>query len=248
MYVKKILLSFLLSSSLLPIVRAQMADKQKAIESLRSLSERYKNYKSLSFTIAYKYSAEDKPGLYADSLKGSFTMSGSRYRYIMDSTEFIGDKDRVVVLYKQDRVMYLAKSSPAMQSGNPMAKLDSILLKNDSVRIRMDETKKQQTIVLLFPSGSPTREIRFVIDRGSGYMTRMVQVVLSKQLYDPSVRPLVEGHSSYAIVETDFTNYREGNGDEQALDQGQYFKKEGKQYMPLPPYDSYKLFLGTPDF
>ena len=248
MYVKKIFLSFLLSSSLLPIVRAQVPDRQKAIGALHALSERYKTYKSLSFSIAYKYSAEDKPGLYADSLKGYFTMSGSRYRYILDSTEFIGDKDHVVVLYKRDRVMYLAKSSPALQSGNPMAKLDSVLLKNDSVHIRMDETKGQQTITLSFPSGSATREIRYVIDRGSGYLTRMVQVVPSRQLYDPSVRPLVQGQSSYAIVETDFINYSQGNGDEQSLDQGQYFKKEGKQYTPLPPYDSYKIFLGTPDF
>lgn len=246
MYVKKILIPIVISCSWL-LSLGQTPEKQQAVEAFRALSDRYRNYKSLSFTISYRYSAEDKPGIYLDSLKGYFTMSGSRYRYVMDSTEFIGDKDRVVVLYKQDRVMYLAKSSPAQQSGNPLALLDSLLLKNDSVSCRVSETKEQQKITLSFRSGQ-ARKIEYTIDRRSGFMTRMMQIVSSRQLYDPSVRSLVEGNSSYAIVETDFMNYREGGVGESDLNLNRYFKKEGKQYVPIPPYDSYKIFLGTPDF
>jgi outer membrane lipoprotein-sorting protein len=249
MYIKKILIPLLIScSGLLSFGQEVPKEKQRALDALRALSGHYRNYKSLHFTISYKYSAESKPGVYLDSLKGYFTLSGLKYRYVMDSTEFIGDSDRVMVLYKQDRVMYLAKSSSSTQSGNPMALLDSLLLKNDSVGCQYSETTEKQQITLLFKPGKPAREITYTIDRKSGWMTRITQVVPSRQLYDPSVRAQVENNSSYAVVETDFMNYREGGAEESEPDLSRYFKKEGKQYIPLAPYDSYKIFLGTPDF
>ena len=248
MYAKKILLlTFLSCHCLLPFLRAQSPDKKHALEILRSLSERYKSYKSLHFTITYRYASENKPGVYLDSLKGDFKMSGNRYMYRMDSTEFIGNGDLTVILYKQDRVMFLSKAAPAMQAGNPMALMDSLLLKNDSVNCQLTETKEEQKIKISFRPGLPAREIEYTIDRKSSFVTRVVNVVQSKQLYDPSVRSLVEGNNSYAIVETDFTNYREGDFEESELDPGRYFKKEGKDYVALAPYNSYKIFLGTPD-
>jgi hypothetical protein len=75
----------------------------------------------------------------------------------------------------------------------------------------------------------------------------MVNIVESRELYDPSVRSLVAGNSSYAIVETDLTNYREGAFEDSELDPGRYFKKVGKEYVSVAPYESYKIFLGTPD-
>jgi hypothetical protein len=248
MHTKKILLlTFLSCHCLLSFLRAQTPEKQRAVEILRSLSDRYRTYKSLHFAIAYKYASEARPGVYLDSLKGDFKMSGSRYKYRLDSTEFIGNSDLTLILYRQDRVMFLSKTSPAMQSGNPMALLDSMLLKNDSVNCQLSETKEQQKIKISFRPGLATREMEYTIDRKSGFVTRIINVVQSQQLYDPSVRSLVDGHSSYAVVETDFMNYREGDFEDSELDTSKYFKKEGKDYITLAPYNSYKIFLGTPD-
>lgn len=98
----------------------------------------------------YRYAAEDKPTVWLDSLKGDFTFYGDRYRYRLDSTEFVGGKDLSVILFKQDQVMYLARPGADMRSVNPMALLDSLLLKNDSVDCNIQETKDWQTIVLSF--------------------------------------------------------------------------------------------------
>lgn len=248
MYVKKILfLTFLSWFCLLPFLQAQTPEKQHAVEILKSLSDRYRNYKNLRFTISYKYASEEKPGVYLDSLKGDFKMSGNRYKYVLDSTEFVANGELTVVVYKQDRILFLTKASSAMQSGNPMAVLDSILLKNDSINCQLSETTAQQKIRILFKPGMATRSIEYTIDRKSGFVTRMINIVQSRELYDPSVRSLVAGNSSYAIVETDLTNYREGAFDESELDPGRYIKKVGKEYVTVPPYDSYKIFLGTPD-
>lgn len=242
------ILFFVCGFCLLPAtLLAQSSEKQRVIEVMRALSERYKSYKGLSFTIAYRYASEDQPAVYLDSLKGSFTMSGSRYHYIVDSTEFIGGNDLSMTLFKEDKIMYLTRTSKALQSTNPLAMLDSFLTKNDNVDCELSETNATQSITMKFKPGMTVKRIEYRIDRASGLVTKMINVVQSKQLYDPSVRPLVKGASSYAIVETDFLNYREENAGGSVPDLDRYFKKEGKEYVTVPPYEAYKIFLGTPD-
>jgi hypothetical protein len=242
----KIGLIILCSCSVATMALAQSSDKQQVMAAMRALSNRYKNFKRLSFTIAYKYAAEDKPGLYLDSLKGSITVSGNRYDYSIDSTEFIGGIDLSVILFKQDKIMYLVRPSAAQRNVNPLAMLDSLLTRNDSVDCRLTETGTEQTITMTFKPGKATKRVEYTIDRNSGLLTKMINVVPAKELYNATAKPLVKGNSSYAIVETEFRDYREDSG-EDVPDPGRYCKKQGDRYVTLAPYESYKIFLGTPD-
>jgi len=116
MKVKKIaVLLLLVSCCRLTPALAQGTEKQQARMVLQSMSDRYKSYRNLSFTIAYKYAAEDRPGVYLDSLKGTLKISGDRYKYVLDSTEFIESKDWAVILFKKDRILFLAKPSATSQ-------------------------------------------------------------------------------------------------------------------------------------
>jgi hypothetical protein len=224
-----------------------LAAKQRAISIFREVAERYKSDKELHFNMRYRYAAEDRPAVWLDSLKGDFVYYRDWYRYRMDSTEFFGGKDVSVALFKQDQVMYLAKPGSNSRNMNPMAMLDSLLLKNDSVDCRILETKGWQTIVLSFHPARTTKRIEYVIDRHSGYITKMINVVSARELYDVSVRQKVTDDATYAIVETELSNYRETNAKEADWDLGRLFKKEGKEYIPQAPYQLYKIFLGTPD-
>ncbi|OJW57874.1 MAG: hypothetical protein BGO55_10015 [Sphingobacteriales bacterium 50-39] len=213
----------------------------------RNVAERYKSNKELHFNMHYRYAAEDKPTVWLDSLKGDFTFYGDRYRYRLDSTEFVGGKDLSVILFKQDQVMYLARPGADMRSVNPMALLDSLLLKNDSVDCNIQETKDWQTIVLSFHPVRTTKRVEYVVDRHSGFIIRMINVVAARELYDASVRQKVTNEATYAIVETDLSDYRETDVAKDEWDLGRLFKKDGKEYIPQPPYQSYKIFLGSPD-
>jgi hypothetical protein len=248
MQAKKIgFLLLLVSCYRLSPALAQGTEKQQARQVLQSMSDRYKSYRNLSFTIAYKYAGEDRPGVYLDSLKGNLKISGDRYKYVLDSTEFIGSKDWSVILFKKDRILFLAKPSAALQTVNPLALLDSLVWKNDSVDCRLETSKEQQKVIISFRPGMTTKRIEYIIDRGSGLIVRMINIVQSRQLYEHSIQSRVDDLSSYAIVETDFSNYREGAFEERELDPGRYFKKQDGQYVTLAPYESYKIFLGTPD-
>jgi hypothetical protein len=242
----KTILILLSCCPLLSAAQGQSSDKRQVMEAMTRLSNRYKNFKRLSFTIAYKYASEDRPGQYLDSLKGSITVSGNRYWYSIDSTEYIGGSDLSVILFKQDKIMYLVRPSATQRSANPLAMLDSFLTRNDSVDCRLTETGGLETITMTFKPGMASKRVEYCIDRNSGLLIKMINVVPSKELYSSSAKPLVKGNSSYAIVETEFRDYREASGEE-LPDPGRYCKKQGDRYVTIAPYESYKIFLGTPD-
>jgi hypothetical protein len=223
-----------------------MPAKQRAIAIFREVAGHYKSNKELHFTMNYRYAAEEQPTVWLDSLKGNFAVHGERYRYSLDSTEFVGGGDLSVILFKQDRVMYLAKPGAVARNVNPMALLDSFLLRNDSVDCAVNETKDWQTITLSFHPSRPTKRIEYVVDRQTGYITKIINVVSARELYAPAMQDKVLNDATYAIVETDLSDYREMNVSAKDWDLGRLFKKEGDEYIPQPPYQSFKVFLGSP--
>jgi len=230
----------------LPVL-AQSSGKQPVMVAMQSLASRYAAKKNLAFSVVYRYSTESRPGDYLDSLKGSFEISGDRYKYRIDSTEFLSTKDISVILFRTDKLIYLAKPSAAMRSNNPLALLDSLLWKKDSVDGEVVEGGGLEKIVLRFKAGGPVKRIEYLIDKSSGLLIKATNTIDSRQLYDMSVRSKIQGAISYVNVEADLLDYREGVFSESELDPGLYVKKVDGQYITQAPYQSYKIFLANPD-
>jgi len=225
---------------------AQQDNKKEVIRELNGLMARYQSADHLSFSINYKYAMEDKPSFFLDSMQGQFKMHGSLYSYSIDNTESIVGSDYSIMLFKEDQVMYLSKPAANAQTGNPLAMPDTTYLASNDVTCSIAETKGEKRISLEFKPGGGCRRIDYYIDKKTGYVTRMVSLVHSSQLYDESVRSAVEGNA-YAIVEMQFGNYRQKSFDDTELDTSKYFTKEGKEFVTTASYKSYKIFLGTPN-
>lgn len=223
---------------------AQSAPQARDI--IRSIANRYAAKKNLAFSVVYRYSTEVRPGEYLDSLKGSFEISGDRYKYSIDSTEFLGTKNLAVILFKSDNLIYLAKPPAAAQSNNPIAMLDSLFWKGDGVDSHVEEAGDQQKIILEFTPGKNVKRVEYRIDKKTGWVTRVLTTMDARQLYDPSVQSKVRGNA-YVIVETDLQDYRENAFPDSELDPGHYIKKTVDGYIAQAPYDTYKIFLASPD-
>jgi len=221
--------------------------QQDARVLMRALAQRYAGKKNLSFSVVYRYSKERAPGTYLDSLRGSFEISGDRYKYLIDSTEFLGTKDLSVILFKADRLIYLAKPSANVRSNNPLAMLDSLLWKKDSVESRVEDDGDRQKLILEFRPAGPVKRVEYQIDKRSGLVTRVINSIDSRQLYEASIRSQVQGAITYVIVEADIRDYKENAFPDDELDPGKYVKKTNGGYIAQAPYDSYKIFLATPD-
>lgn len=229
-------------------MHGQQTDKQDAAQELKKLTQTYRDAGTLSFDVRYYYADEKAPAVYLDSVKGSCIMNGSRYRYTLDSTETIFSDNYVIVLYKEDELMYLAKPSAAAPSINPVAMMDSFLAKKDQYTSSIIHEKNNKKIVFDFKENLPYKKAEYVIDNKTGFITKITSVVRTEMLLDPAVQGQAENSvSSYAIVEVMFDHYQKTKTDEKVFDVSRYFKKEADQYVALPPYDSYKIFIGTPN-
>jgi hypothetical protein len=221
----------------------------RVLNLMQQLAATYKNIPQLSFDVMYKYASEAAPDNYQDSLNGHFKLSGNRFWYDMDNTEAICTGDYLIMLFKEDNVMYLAKpSTMASQSTvNPLAMLDSFLVNNKNVACHLTQQQEQQVITLDFTGDGPCKKVEYYINKKTGLLVKTVNVVRAEQLYEAPARPLIEGATTYAIVEASYNNYQQGGFDNSVFDYNRYFKKQGTEYTTVTPFDSYKIFLGTPN-
>jgi hypothetical protein len=224
---------------------SQDTDREKVIKELKTISDHYRNTRFLSFDINYRYANEQQPGIYLDSLSGSFKINGSNYWYVLDNTEAIGDNHYLIMLFREDKIMYLTKPSSLTLMQNPLALIDSYLVGKPGVRYGITSQKKEKKISLDFGDNGKYRKIEYEIDAASGFMTKMTCVVRASEMYDETVRSQVDDASVYVKVEAVFKNYRETAFPENLVNTTKYFKKDGEEYIALPPYETYKVFLGT---
>jgi hypothetical protein len=212
---------------------------------LQKLAERYRTAAHLSFDVAYYYSADKTPAAYLDSLEGHFKMNGNHYWYEVAGTESLYSDQYAVVLYKEDKVMYLAK--PAASVANPVSTLDNFLKADTLYTCRLVHQQQYDQLTIDFIGKGPYKRTDYFIDPQTGFIIRMVSLVRSELLYDPSALPAIDKDNAYAVVEMRFSHYRENSFDDKALDVAQYFKKEGKGFITVAPYETYKIFIGTPN-
>ena len=226
------------------------APVSQALQAMRRVAATYQQARFLSFDVLYRYAAEDKRNEYLDSLKGQYKVHGSRYWSVLDNRESVYDTRLLLLLFQEDSLIYLAR--PASATGqeaalNPLAMPDTFLLNQKNMDCSYTVSPQEELIGMHFTGNGPCREVTWHVDRKSGYLTKMVSIMRADQLYDPSVRSLVtDAASAYVIVETLYTNYRQGTFDESVFDLGRYIKKEGKGYVTVAPYERYKVFVGTP--
>jgi len=226
---------------------AQDNSKEQVLREMQKLSGTYRNAPYLSFDMAYFCYDEQAPDKYIDSLQGSCKINGGKYWYSLDNTESIATGELTVVLFKEDHIMYLTRPGKAMSAGNPLAMLDSFLLNNKNLTCSVSRQQGQTVLTLEFEAGSPYRKMHYYIDDKTGYITKMLSIVRADQLYDTEVRSKVENNGSYAVIEVHFDHYRKQSFDDHLFDLSRYFKKDGKDYVTVAPYDSYKIFFGSPN-
>jgi hypothetical protein len=242
---KYTIITLVLASGIIVNGYSQESDREKVITELKTISDRYQGKRSLSFDISYRYANEQQPGVFLDSISGSFKINGKNYWYVLDNTEAIGDSQYLIMLFKEDRIMYLTKPSSFTLMQNPLSLIDSYLVARADIRYTISSQKKEKKISLDFGDNGKYRKIEYTIDLASGFMTKMTCVVRASEMYDATVKPQVEDASVYVQVEAVFKNYKENGFAEGFFNTAKYFKKNGEEYIALPPYETYKVFLGT---
>ncbi|AXY74708.1 hypothetical protein D3H65_12255 [Paraflavitalea soli] len=249
---KKIIL-FILLVPTLSIAQSREDAKEAAIRAIGQLVSTYRQLPQLSFAVNYRYAAADRPGVYLDSMEGRVIISGQQYWYSMAQTECVLNADYQIMIFKEDKLIYLARpnkdmaASMAMQAMGPQAlhAFDSLIRNGQGIHSTIWETNAEQIVQVDF-TGHPTyKSLSWFISKETGLIGKMVTVMKAGQLYDASVRSQVDDKDTYAIVETLYTAYQKGGVDENIFRSDRYFNRQGTAYQPSAQYSNYKIFLGS---
>lgn len=220
--------------------------REQVLAELTALSGKYRNASVLAFDVKYRYATEDNPGVYLDSLQGHYQINGSSFFYEIDKTQTLFNGQYVLVIYKEDSLIYLSKPSENLLSANPAVLLDSVIASKE-VKYAFEENKHTKKIILAFKNDPQYKRITYEINKKSGYLSRVTQVVNSAQMYDPEMAAPINKEGNFSIVEVVFDHYEKGKFDNSIFDLEHYVKKQDNAYVARSPYQSYKVFLATPN-
>lgn len=219
---------------------------RQALQFFDALQQTYQNTSGLSFDMKYTYSNETKPDIVLDSLTGTFKMSRNEYNYILDSTETIKNDKYTIVLFKEDKVMYLTKANASIKT-SPLEVIGEFFKANKGISCDIVVKGKFKVISINYPPGLQYKQISLTVDTTIGYLVNAMYIVQTKLLFETeSIDKTTLGqYDEYARVGITFFNYREAAIDTADFDENKFFLRDGKNFKPTEAYKNYKIFIGS---
>ncbi|WPQ66280.1 hypothetical protein SIO70_15575 [Chitinophaga sancti] len=199
----------------------------------------------VSFEVNYTYSNESTPGTLLDSLKGKIEISGENYRSTLDNTETIRNAKYSIVLFKEDKLMYLAANSKSASPADPLETLNALL--KGATNSTFSYQKRNTIINVSFPAGGNCKQLSITIDTVSQRLLSMQYILKTTLLMGDEMKNEVpEGYEEYAQVKASFFNYKDIPLNSSRFDEKAFFYKDGDAFKVTPEYEDYSIFVGTP--
>jgi hypothetical protein len=217
---------------------------------LKQVQIAYDNNHNLSFNVYYTYTKENMPSDILDSLSGEMQISNKRYRWNISNTEVIADSQYALMLFKDDKLMYLTKSGSKDLSPDPLARFDSALFQIKNIACTIDSKKDEAVLTIQFPNTSAYKEIRMIINKGTGLITDTRFILKASALNqdndfggDERLKP----DDSFISIEARYLNYSMAAIDDSVFNRDKYIQRTGAKFSPTTPYTDYKIFIGSPN-
>jgi hypothetical protein len=225
----------------------EVNDTAKLFAEMKSLQGVYQQ-KALSFDVKYTYASELHPATLLDSLSGHIEMAGGKYYYQLANTEMTANEKYVITLFKDDKIMYLSKPM-SLNAADPLEQM-RVSMKTAGVnRCSITEKGKVKSILVGFKEGGPYKELQMDFDKASGNLLSMKYILKTTLLMEATGGANAEApeeYGEYAIVQSNYINYRQLSAETNQFDNTKFFYKEGNEFKPTAAYSEYKIFVGSP--
>jgi hypothetical protein len=231
----------------LPFLCNAQTNKDSAIILFKNLIDKYNHTDYLSYRLEYTYREDSNPKVVLDSIRGYVMMSKENYHLVLGNTETIHNDKYNIILFKEDSLMYISKSS--VGSINPVSILDSMFTKIKGIEILLTDKKRAQLITLNFPDGMDYKSAEYFIDGKTGYLLRIRYKVNAIQMLNPADRSNAANTllaNKWGIVQCLYSKHETGKFTDNEFDDKKYFIKEASEFKPTDAYKKYKIFLASP--
>ncbi|MGO4294028.1 hypothetical protein [Chitinophaga sp. RAB17] len=178
-----------------------------------------------------------------DSISGYMQMDGSRLHYLLNDVETIVNERYMIVLFKQNKSMYLTRSSDSKDIGIA-GNLNMRRLADDMQDWIIDTKGKESILKIRYKEGANCRSAEFTIDQRTGYIIQTHIVMMAPT---GSFREEEEGSMKMMEVDSRFFNHKPLPGAYNGFDENTYFIREGDIIKPTPAYREYQIFKASPN-
>ena len=246
MYSKQIMIAIFTVSIL--TMSSVLHAQQDSIARLRyiftSLQRVYRQDKSLNYTIHYTYSTPQTPKIVLDSASAMVSIKGDTYHCKVNNTEILSTDSITVVLFKDEKIMYLSKARQQAALYNPAAMLDTLIENHTVTGISFDSSNDARSVSLEFNPATGYKSIRFSIDAATGYISSIQYIVRTDMLTEKMDGYAGHGDiTEYAVVSAHFDNYNQLAV--VPIQFNDFYLKDGKNYKVTGKYRDYQLYLGS---
>jgi hypothetical protein len=201
-----------------------------------------KNPASLSFNMKYTYEYYDESSVVIDSSMGSLKMSGAYYWGSIDSTEYMQNNSYNVVLHKEEKIMQVGNVQEVYQKIMNIATFDSLIGKNNYT-VQTGTEGVLKFIRLNFTDPNFNYNEFGVYYDSTSYLVHKMKYIIKDEDAPANLLPA----NKIMTVIGYFTNYQTLPFSNTVFSTANYFQVVGNQYQPQPPFDSYKVYITSPN-
>jgi hypothetical protein len=210
----------------------------------------YKSQPYLSFDVKYTYATETDPTTIIDSSVGMVKLSGSAYWGRLDSLEFMQNSSYNIVLYKPNAIMRIGNPEVVYQQVINFPVFDSLVGKNNYT-LNTTDVGNSRTVLLTFTNSSfAYKNFRVVYDKVTHLVQEIVYVINDEVSdYADSYNRTPSGgpNTEFMVVRISFSNYQTSPFSATVFNTGNYFLPNGNVFTPQPPFQSYEVFVASPN-
>lgn len=205
------------------------------------------NTQPVSFNVKYVYSNEHAAAEVLDSVSGTIDMNGSNYRCVMENTETVHNERYNIVLFKDDKIMYLAKTSADQAPTDPTGLMMSLIKNAGGQKCNVSSKGRNKIIRIDFKDEGRCKQIEISMDTVLMRLTTVSYIVRTTMLMESAEKSPGDGYEPYALVKASFYNYTKLPAEQPWLQEHHFFYKEGNEFKVTNAFMDYKLFIGTPN-
>lgn len=223
------------------------AQDERIEQEFKKIRAAYEQLEQLSYNIQYLYAKESVPGVYIDTVNGSYKLNGKRYWGMLDSVQYIQNDSFFIALYPEEKVVLLNSAVPAWMQTN--MQWDSLWKQQkEKLKVSLEETGGQIRIEMNYLQDSAYKKIELWYNSKSKLMEKMVYVMRQPEGMEEDMNDEEEtvAKNEFVTIEVRFTNYSTAPFDKSVLDLQQYIQKKEKEYRPSDRYGDYTVLVGSP--
>lgn len=211
-----------------------------------NINKAYQASGYLSFNVSYTYAPETSPTDIQDSSQALYKLKGLKYWGSIDSVEFMQNDSFQITLHHRENLITLGLPTYNQPFTLPMSQWDSIFLHNDKFTYSIGVDAGYKKITVDYDANMPYKKFELWYDSATYRVNRMryqIDYNTSDDSYDKS------GTLSGAFAEVNiyFSNYQTDQFTDDVFNSAYYITKIGGIYYPAGDYETYELFIVSPD-